>query len=274
MVPTTPARYRNINKIIIYRSNGIDAALLHPNHYHDFYEIFCLMSGKCHFLLQDQIHELGKGDLAFITPGVMHHSQHYPEANCEIIDILFKKSFLMCDLVGETSSYIGSIPSLYLSDYSDLLLRMLSESVGLDEYSDSFTACYLQQFLLFLARHSIMYQAEPELINTRDADIQRAAHYIYQNYNKQLTLEELAEISSLSPTYFSKKFKLVTGTGFKEYLNYVRLKHAQTALLTTSHAITDISQKCGFKDNNYFRDLFRSVYGCSPKEYRKHRGAS
>lgn len=274
MVPTTQVRHRNVNKITIYRSNSIDAPLLHPSHYHDFYEIFCLMSGKCHFLLQDQIHELSKGDLAFITPGIMHHFQFYHETSCEIIEILFKKSFLMCDVVSETSSYIGSIPSLYLNDYSELLLRMLSESIGLDEYSDSFTACYLQQFLLFLARHSIMYQEEPELINMWDTDIQRATHYIYQNYNKQLTLEELAEISSLSPTYFSKKFKLVTGTGFKEYLNYVRLKQAQTALLTTNQAITDISQKCGFKDNNYFRDLFRSVFGCSPKEYRKHRGIS
>ncbi|MCM1118095.1 MAG: AraC family transcriptional regulator [bacterium] len=270
MTPSKPAGYHNINKITIYRRKRSDNTPLRPSHYHNFYEIFCPLSGKCRFLLQDQIHELGKGDLAFITPGVMHHSRHYPDANYEIIHILFKKSFLLHDVIGETSSYVGSIPSLYLGDYSDLLLRMLSESVGLDEYSDGFTSCYLQQFLLFLARHSVMYQAESELINVQDADIQRATRYIYQNYDKQLTLEELAEIAALSPTYFSKKFKLVTGAGFKEYLNYVRLKHAQTALLTTSHSVADISRECGFQDNNYFRDLFRNVYGLSPKEYRKH----
>lgn len=45
--------------------------------------------------------------------------------------------------------------------------------------------------------------------------------------------------------------------GFKEYLNYVRLKHAQTALLTTDSSITDIALEYGFNDSNYFKDLFK-----------------
>ena len=60
------------------------------------------------------------------------------------------------------------------------------------------------------------------------------------------------------------------GMGFKEYLNYVRLKHAQTALLTTNSSITDIALEYGFNDSNYFKDLFKKVYGKSPREYRKN----
>ena len=56
--------------------------------------------------------------------------------------------------------------------------------------------------------------------------------YIYKNFQKSLTLEEVSAVASLSPTYFSRKFKQTTGMGFKEYLNYVRLKHARAALLT------------------------------------------
>lgn len=119
-----------------------------------------------------------------------------------------------------------------------------------------------------------MHQPEPELINVRDADIQQATRYIYQNFQRPISLEDAAEVASLSPTYFSKKFKLVTGMGFKEYLNYVRLKHAQTALLTTSNTITDIALECGFNDGNYFKDLFRKVYGRSPREYRKNPDAT
>ena len=83
-------------------------------------------------------------------------------------------------------------------------------------------------------------------------------------------LEEVSSVASLSPTYFSKKFKLITGMGFKEYLNYVRLKHAQTALLTSDSSITDIALEYGFNDSNYFKDLFKKVYGKSPREYRKN----
>ena len=115
-----------------------------------------------------------------------------------------------------------------------------------------------------------MNEKEPDLLNSRDADILLATRYIYNNFRKPLTLEEVSSVASLSPTYFSKKFKLITGMGFKEYLNYVRLKHAQTALLTTDSSITDIALEYGFNDSNYFKDLFKKVYGKSPREYRKN----
>ena len=50
----------------------------------------------------------------------------------------------------------------------------------------------------------------------------------------------------------------------------MRLKHAQTALLTTDSSITDIALEYGFNDSNYFKDLFKKVYGKSPREYRKN----
>ena len=128
----------------------------------------------------------------------------------------------------------------------------------------------VEELLLMLMRHSVMNEKEPDLLNSRDADILLATKYIYNNFRKPLTLEEVSSVASLSPTYFSKKFKLITGMGFKEYLNYVRLKHAQTALLTTDSSITDIALEYGFNDSNYFKDLFKKVYGKSPREYRKN----
>ena len=117
-----------------------------------------------------------------------------------------------------------------------------------------------------------MSEEEPELVNAREVDIMTATKYIYRNFTKPLTLDEVAGVAGLSPTYFSKKFKLLTGMGFKEYLNYIRLKHASAALLTTDSSITDIALEYGFNDSNYFKDLFKKEYGKSPREYRKSRG--
>ena len=147
---------------------------------------------------------------------------------------------------------------------------MLTENSRFDQYCEHFERCYLEELLLMLMRHSVMNEKEPDLLNSRDADILLATRYIYNNFRKPLTLEEVSSVASLSPTYFSKKFKLITGMGFKEYLNYVRLKHAQTALLTTNSSITDIALEYGFNDSNYFKDLFKKVYGKSPREYRKN----
>lgn len=247
------------------------------DHYHTYYELFFLVSGKCRFLLKDTVYHLEKGDLVFICPGELHHSV-YHNTTCEIVMIYFNKEDVAWDLlsrwvptqpISDIHSFMGSIPVLYQEEYFSLLNKMLSESTGIDEYSHAFMGCYLQEALLMLMRYSVMNEEEPQLLNSRDADILLATKYIYKNYNKPLSLEDVSAQAALSPTYFSKKFKQITGMGFKEYLNFVRLKHAQTALLTTSNTITDIALENGFNDSNYFKDLFKKVYGKSPREYRK-----
>jgi AraC-like DNA-binding protein len=76
----------------------------------------------------------------------------------------------------------------------------------------------------------------------------------------------------MSSTYFSKKFKKVTGFGFKEYVNNIRLKEASNLLLETKYSITNIALKCGFTDSNYFGDFFKKMKGVSPNKYRKNKG--
>lgn len=268
---------RDIDCIIAERGKRGEFSPHQSDHCHNYYELIYIHSGECRFLLNDSVYQLMKGDLVFVAPGDLHHAI-YEMASCEIIAVYFKREFVNWDMLlkllsrpvsGNLHSFMGSIPALYQEEFVTLLNRMLSECAGIDEYSQGFMSCYLHELLLMLMRHSVMNEEEPDLLNSRDADILIAAKYIYRNYQKPLSLEEVSAQAALSPTYFSKKFKHVTGMGFKEYLNFVRLKHAQTALLTTSNTITDIALENGFNDSNYFKDLFKKVYGKSPREYRK-----
>ncbi|MCM1065709.1 MAG: AraC family transcriptional regulator [Eubacterium sp.] len=266
----------DITRITVMRGKRGDFSPKQPDHSHNHYEIFFLLSGKCRFLLKDTVYYLEKGDLVFIVPEELHHAVYSTDGDCEILMIYFKKEHLNWDLFAPYSSqekmhsFMGSIPALYQEDFVSLLTRMQAESAGIDKYSTSFLRCCLHEILLMLMRYSVMNEEEPQLLNSRDADILLATRYIYQNYRNPLTLEEVSAQAALSPTYFSKKFKQVTGMGFKEYLNYVRLKHARTALLTTGNTITDIALENGFNDSNYFKDLFKKIYGKSPREFRKH----
>lgn len=260
--------HRDIERIGIARGRRGDFSPLQADHYHNFYEIFYLLSGQSHFLLKDSIYHLEKGDLVFIAPGELHHSLY--NENCEICMIYFKKEHLLINRNEHPRSFMGCVPALYQESFTALLSRMLAEHARIDEYSDNFLAVYLQEILLMLMRHSVMAEKEPDLLNSRDADILLATKYIYKNFKSHLTLDEVSAVASLSPAYFSKKFKQTTGMGFKEYLNYVRLKHAQAALLTTDSTITDIALEYGFNDSNYFKDLFKKVYGKSPREFRKN----
>lgn len=276
----TPHNNKDISQIRVTTGRRSAESPLQPDHYHLYYEIFYLFSGRCRYLLKDTFYSLEKGDFVLIAPGDLHHSLYYPDTPCEIAALYFKEGFLLPQLFayqGEEHmpprhSLRGTVPSLYQEEFEALLFRMLAESRKGDKHSPSFMTCFLNELLLLLCRHSVISEEEPDLVNARDADIMSAAKYIYRNFQKPLTLQEAADAAGLSVTYFSRKFKLLTGMGFKEYLNYIRLKHAAAALLDTSKSITDIALEYGFGSSGYFKDLFKKEYGISPREYRKNRG--
>lgn len=263
-------RRKDIAHIIIEKGKRGDFSPLQPDHYHNFFELFYILSGNCHFLLKDTIYDLNKNDFVFIAPGELHHSLYNEGENCEICMIYFKKEHLLINSLDNTPSFMGRVPALYREDFISLLTHMLAEYAQIDEYSEAFLSVHLQELLLMLMRHFVLTDNETAPISSKDTEILLATRYIYKNFRQHITLEEVSHIASLSPTYFCKKFKQTTGMGFKEYLNNVRLKHAQTALLTTDRTITEIALEYGFNDSNYFKDLFKKVYGKSPREFRKN----
>ncbi len=276
----TNMKHKDIDSICFIRGKRSFNSRLQPDHYHPFYELIHVNAGSMRFLLKDTLYNLEKGDTILIAPRELHHSQYYTDISCDLTFIYFKPEYLHKEVLdvfknaytGGITSFIGTVPHIYQEELNRLFNRLQTESNSIDELSPQFMSLQLSEILLFFMRHSILGCHELEISNTKEADILLATKYIYQHYKKPLTLDELASVASLSPTYFSKKFKQVTGMGFKEYLNYIRLKNAATALYSTDSTITDIALEYGFSDSNYFKDLFKKEYGMSPREFRKSRG--
>ena len=127
---------------------------------------------------------------------------------------------------------------------------------------------YCEEIILFIIR--CQRYARPELVNEiNDKDIEAAADYISKHFKENITLSKIAKLSCMSDSYFSRRFKKVTGFGFKEYLNAVRIRHACDLLLATHKTITQIASDCGYMDSNYFGDAFHKVKHMSPSQYRK-----
>ena len=123
--------------------------------------------------------------------------------------------------------------------------------------------------MIFLLRSGLKNDEEEKVHLDSDIDMEKAAQFISNHFESQITLDMIAKKYCMSTSYFSKRFKSVTGFGFKEYLNAVRIRHACDLLLTTNQNITEISYQCGFTDSNYFGDAFRKNMHMSPRDYRK-----
>lgn len=94
-------------------------------------------------------------------------------------------------------------------------------------------------------------------------------NYISQHYREELTLEGLASIVYLSPTYLSKLFKRETGENLSTYMQSVRIDAAKTLLRTTPLKTYEVAERVGIPDPVYFSRIFKKVVGVKPKDFRK-----
>lgn len=110
-----------------------------------------------------------------------------------------------------------------------------------------------------------------ELPKTRFLDpvIQRVEKYISENFHEKITLNDVAKIAYMNPTYFSTYFKQKTGSSFRDYLTRIRMDKAKELALTTDLKGYYISVMVGYDDYRHFSKLFREIHGASIAEMRK-----
>ncbi|MBC8079030.1 MAG: response regulator [Gorillibacterium sp.] len=86
-----------------------------------------------------------------------------------------------------------------------------------------------------------------------------------------VTQEEISASVHMSRGYFSNCFKQITGIPFNDYMRKLRLDTARELLEHTSISVQEISESCGFLDDQYFRKVFKEETGKTPKEYRENK---
>lgn len=244
------------------------------NHFHYYYELYYVKHGSCRFFIDNALYDLHAGDFLIIPPREVHFNRYTTQ--CTRTNIYFRKKDLadggswFHPAVGELVSRVSflHIPGSYRSFFEDLLAQMDLE----DRVNDSVTAQMLtldlRRLFLCIVRCAVPHANSSGIATDSDAGILGAVQYINAHYSEPITLDFLAGQAGLSPSYFSRRFRMVTGLRMKEFLICIRLSHAETELLSTSHTITEVAMNNGFSDSNYFKDAFRKMYGQSPRAYR------
>jgi two-component system response regulator YesN len=101
--------------------------------------------------------------------------------------------------------------------------------------------------------------------------IERAIHYIEENYKEECRLTDVAAHVHLNSSYFSVLFKKTVGESFTRFVTRVRMDKAALLLRNTDMKIFEIACAVGFDEPNYFTNVFKQQYHMSPKEYRNYR---
>lgn len=98
--------------------------------------------------------------------------------------------------------------------------------------------------------------------------IKAVEEHINANYQRNVSLQELAEVVKMTPTAFSRFFHQRTGRTLSDYIIDVRLGRAARMLADTTMTIAEICYDCGFNNISNFNRIFKKKRGCSPTEFR------
>ena len=87
-----------------------------------------------------------------------------------------------------------------------------------------------------------------------------------------LSLQNIADFLSLSPRYLSKKFRQCTDISLNDYILNYRMKQAAILLTDTNLSIKKVAESVGIVNENYFYQLFKKQFGCTPREFKINGG--
>lgn len=100
--------------------------------------------------------------------------------------------------------------------------------------------------------------------------IQDAISYVQAHYTDKISLDDTAKFVHCNPTYLSRKLKEKTGLSFTNYLNTLRIQHAEKLLVNTNLTVNEVANQSGYCSLSYFYRKFKKKYNCSPDTYRNN----
>ena len=260
--------------IYIDKSSSHTAWSMATVHSHKSHELYFLISGRRRYFVGHSIYDLMPGNLVLIPSGMLHRTIAPGRTGYERFVVNFFETQLegFIDRLGRTA-FDRLLHSGCLELPADITRRVRQDLDMLDQelkdkdaYTSAASVLLLEDVLLCALRHGTPI---PPCTGETADKVQYVARYISDHYSEPLTLQGAAHLAGLEETYFSRRFKRLTGFGFHEYLTQTRLLAAEHLLEESDLSMVSIAERCGFSNSNYFGDVFRRWKGLSPSNYRK-----
>jgi len=273
-----------MGKDVLYIADRRKKEFTYPIHNHAVYELnFVEHAAGVRRIVGDSSEVIGEYDLVLITSPDLEHV--WEQNTCESDDI--REITIQFDFNMSEDSLFGRNPFHSMRKMMNearkglcfpitAIMKVYSMLDTLSSVKDGFYA--VQQFLSILyelskcdgARTLSSSSFAKIAVEDDSRRILKVKNYISKNYMDEIRLATVADLAGMSPSAFSRFFKLHTGRNLSDYIIDMRLGYAARKLVDTSKSISEICYDCGFNNLSNFNRIFKRKKGCSPSEFREN----
>ena len=159
---------------------------------------------------------------------------------------------------------------VYHADSREMREVMMSEMLYIAQHGDLSPLHLIGHLYLFMdaLTRSVSSLRISKGGRLRDFYIHEAIAIIDQNFQNDISVEEIADNCGLNRSYFSKIFKEAVGRTPQAFLLHYRMTKAAELLKLTQLSISDISKAVGYDNPLHFSRAYKNVYGVSPRDWR------
>ncbi len=251
-----------------------------PLHYHDEFELNLILNASgAKRIVGDSIEVIDDLELVLIGPNLYHawFTHQCKSKNITEITIQWHRDLLDDKLL--CRNQLNFIKCLLersqrgISFSKETIERIIPRIKSIEQKSGFASVLELMSILHELSVSSeIRTLSDSTFVNNQlshnSRRIEKAFQYMNHNYDRGVTLGEVAKLVNMTDVSFSRFIKKRTGNTFIDTLNEIRLGHASKMLIDTTHSIAEISYNCGFNNISNFNRIFKRKKGCTPKGFR------
>ena len=235
-------------------------------HTHYFTELCYIRRGRGFCLIEGQKFPVQKDDFIIINSNVSH---------TETSDGDIPLEYIILGVEGLDFSYRGNREHIIFNckeDHADFIFFMNTLLSEMEEKKPGYELIcqnLLEVLIVRLVRRrtSLTFEAVSPVKSSREC--LKLKQYMDANYNHEITLDTLAEISHLNKYYLVHAFTRRFGCSPMSYLCDVRIQASKELLASTNYSITEVAQSSGFSSQSYFAQCFQKRCSMSASAYRK-----
>ena len=163
---------------------------------------------------------------------------------------------------------------VYHSHSKDLREQLMNEMLYIVHHAKESPFHLIGHLYLFLDYLTQSAKSKKLVQSSKMSDyyIKEAINYIEQNFQNNITIEDIAAVCGINRSYFGKIFRNSIGRSPQEFLMNYRMVKATELLKLTSLSVAEIGSAVGYENQLHFSRAFKTIYGVSPREWRnQHR---